>query len=158
MTDDPAPRPAEAAALLQQAEHITVVRRPDRRVWTLLAVAVGVLWGGFSTVRWAVPDSIPAPVRIVVPLIVFVGLVLLLGRMVDARTRATPHLGWMTRLWPGPLPFVMYVLTDLVVRHAGLDAADPAVVACSALAVALPCLAAAHRIWWGAWVPGRGDR
>ncbi|MEU2202426.1 hypothetical protein [Isoptericola sp. NPDC019482] len=155
---DPAPRPAEAAALLEQAERVTVVERADRTVWTLFAVAVGVLWGGFSAARWAVPDSIPTPVRIVVPLVVFVGLVVLLWRLVDARTGAIPRLGWMTRLWPGPLPMVMYVLTDQVVRRAGLDPADPAVLGCCALLVALPCLAAAHRIWWDSWIPGRGDR
>lgn len=158
MTDDPAPRPAEAAALLEQAEQATLVRRTDRAVWTGVAVAVGVLWGGFSLARWSFPARTPEPVQYLVPLVVFVGLVVLLWRVADLRSRATPHLGWVSRMWPGPLPMLMYVLTDQVVRRAGLDTTNPVVMGCCALLVALPCLAAAHRIWWDSWIPGRGTR
>jgi len=158
MTDDPAPRSAEAAALLAQADQVTLVGRGDRAVWSLVAVAVGVLWGGFSVARWVIPDSTPTPVRFLFPLVVFVGLVLLLWRVADLRSRATPHIGWMTRMWPGPLPLLVYVLTDQVARHAGSDATSPVVVGCCALLVALPCLAAAHRIWWDSWVPRRSAR
>ncbi|MFE5307497.1 hypothetical protein [Isoptericola sp. NPDC056573] len=158
MTDDLAPRPAEAAALLEQAERTTLVGRVDRVVWTWVAVAVGALWGGFSLARWLLPGRTTEPVQYLVPLAVFVGFVVLLWRVADLRSRATPHIGWMTRMWPAPLPLLMYVPTDLVVHHAGLDPIRPVVVGLCAFLVALPCLAAAHRIWWDSWVPGRGTR
>ncbi len=158
MSDDPAPRPAEAAALLERAERATLVGRADRAVWTGVAVAVGALWAGFSLVRWLVLGRTAEPAPYLVTLVVFVGLVVLLWRVADLRSRATPHLGWMTRMWPGPLPVLMYGLTDQIVRRVGLDPADPVVVGGCALLVALPCLAAAHRLWWDSWIPGRGSR
>ncbi|MFI2103126.1 hypothetical protein ACH436_07530 [Isoptericola sp. NPDC019693] len=158
MTDDPAPRPAEAAALLAQAEQVALVSRSDRVAWTLFAVGIGVLWGGFSFARQTLPGLGDAPWPYLAVAAVFAGLVLLLWWAIDGRSRTTPHIGWMTRMWPGPLPLLMYVPADLVVHNGGLDPTGPVVMACVALAAAMPCLAAAHRIWWNAWIPGRGER
>ncbi|MEL7974741.1 hypothetical protein AAG589_02665 [Isoptericola sp. F-RaC21] len=154
--DSPAVAPEQARALLVRAPGPALTARRDRRAHTL-----GVLGAGLAMAAMVLASSLTRHqawylLALGAAMLGALGLVVLVEGLARRHSTAVPRgtaKAERVASWAG--------FGVLVVGRPVLDALagdGPAPLGPALLlsaAVALPFAAAAHRIWWGDWLPGR---
>ena len=143
--------PAEAREQLADADRLTLSSRSDQRTHGLFLVFAGVLFGMGAALSRGLPSALGDVVTIAQVLVWFAGLAWL--RLVS---RSVPRNVTRISTWGYVGMVVCLAATHMTLNYIYRGGPEPVpALVLAGLIIALPPLVAAHRVFWGAWIPTR---